>query len=772
MAALDIKLAARATNPKPIEEGVAGPQWRVLDRLEKTAIGTRRAGGVVTVRRREPASCLLFGPYWQLPAGNYRLRFRCRSGRPRMPGQPVLGVEIIAMNRVQLAWLDLTAEELEAETGSLAFTVPPVLGLGAGDESRLEFRFFHMGNAALTIGEAELLSKDETEHEPPPRRWRLLGRLERSLIAKHTADGVTIRQAARPGPFLDGGRPFLQLPRGRYRLSFRCVVGTARMPSQPVLGVEVLASRRWREGRFWDWRPLVGMSPQSGIQQSVADFTEMELQHGCGSVGFIVPAGLSLESGQEVLFGFRFVHFRNADLTIGAVELEQAAENDASPVLRREWRLLGRLNKGAIGARAAEGVRVRRDEPAGALLYGGRPDLLLAPGAYQLSFCCRAGPPRNISEPVLAVEVAARARLLEPRLRPSIFGPRSLVHVQRAFTAEELQSGSATIDFAVPTVLSDDRDQGVRVEFRFKHLANADLEISAVTLREAGPAEPFSIDQPRGPAKTKRTKILIIGNCQAQSVHEAFARTGALNSWLDARYHFVGLQTELHELGRTELEEAEVLLVQDIRDWEQYPLRPYVREDLRIVKFPLLHFASLWPFDHYNGPGDREAYEREWPNLTFLYQDGLLARLRKEIPDPKQRLDAYRSLSLDGVVNYVRLHDFEKRRLTAMDQQFGLEIGRFILDNFQQRQLFYTTNHPNGQITGMLMRYLLKELEINDVHPSAASLDHLKRLQVPVHPKVAKALGVKWAGERTRYLYGGERITWETYVKRYIEHYG
>ena len=41
-----------------------------------------------------------------------------------------------------------------------------------------------------------------------------------------------------------------------------------------------------------------------------------------------------------------------------------------------------------------------------------------------------------------------------------------------------------------------------------------------------------------------------------------------------------------------------------------------------------------------------------------------------------------------------------------------------------------------------------------------------------MHPKVAQALGVKWAGENTKYLYGGERITWETYVRRYIDHYG
>src|SRR5260370_38281738 len=78
--------------------------WHVLGRLEKTAIGIRGAGGVTSVRRREPAGCLLFGPYWQLRAGSYRLRFRCRPGKPRLPSGSVLGVRVIPINRGQLAW--------------------------------------------------------------------------------------------------------------------------------------------------------------------------------------------------------------------------------------------------------------------------------------------------------------------------------------------------------------------------------------------------------------------------------------------------------------------------------------------------------------------------------------------------------------------------------------------------------------------------------------------------------------------------------------------
>ena len=191
-------VVAEATVGAIASEQEPPSHWHVLARLEKTAIGTRSADGITSVRRREPAGCLLFGPYWQLRAGPYRLSFRCRPGKPRLPSEPVLGVEVIAMNRVQLAWRDLTAAELQDETASLDFAVPPILGLGAGDEARLEFRFFHLGNADLTITAVDLQrTRIGRRVRLAARMWRMLGRL-------------------------DGARPFLQLPAGHYRLEIRC----------------------------------------------------------------------------------------------------------------------------------------------------------------------------------------------------------------------------------------------------------------------------------------------------------------------------------------------------------------------------------------------------------------------------------------------------------------------------------------------------------------------------------------------------------------------
>src|SRR5438067_3090233 len=710
------------------------PQWHVLGRLEKTTIGSRGAGGVTSVRRREPPGCLLFGPYWQLRAGPYRLSFRCRPGKPRLPSEPVLGVEVIAMNRVQLAWRDLTAAELQGEAASLDFTVPPILGLGAGDEARLEFRFFHLGNAGLTITAVDLQGVENIETPPPPPRiWRMLGRL-------------------------DGGRSFLQLPAAYYRVEIRGDGRPPQMAGRPVLGVEITTRRRWQDARWWSWNSLFGLPQSGGLQLAWRDFTSAELRCGAASFDFEVPTELALEGGQEIVIGFHLIRLDTTRPTVKAVDLRQITEAEAAPA-PREWRLLGRLAKGRIGTRKADCVAVRHSEPADCFLCGGWPRLRLPTSRYRLNVCCRAGQPRVVSQPVLAVEVISTKGRASRGLRAWC-----------EFTAEALAAEWASLDFDVPPELSCESKDEIGLEFKFWHLGNADLTVSAVNLREIG--EENSPERTPKLISRQRTRVLIIGNCQAQTVHEALVRSGEFDERLDVKYHFVGLHQNLHEVGKAELESSDILLVQDIRDWESYPLRPYIRDGVRIIKFPLLHFASLWPFDHYNGPGDKQAYEREWPNLTFLYHDGLLARLRKEIPDREERLLAYRSLSVDGINNFTRLHDFEKRRLMAMDKQFGCEIGQFILDHFQKRRLFYTTNHPNGQILGMLMQYLLRELEMDRGYRPSSTLDHLRRLQVPVHPKVAQALGVTWATESTKYLYGGEQITWETYVRHYIDHYG
>jgi hypothetical protein len=600
--------------PLPPEEAANRETCRdVLGLLESARIGRRAPDGTITVRRGEPAGCVLYGPYLYLPQGRYRLRFRCRVATPRFTAQPALGVDVVVLNRFQVLWRDFTAAELDGGTGSLDFTVASEHSLEGGNEGRFEFRFFHLGNAGFAI---TAISLDRLPAAASPMaersRWRLLGRLQKTWRGHRGHDGaVKIMRAEPAGLVLYGAWPYLRLPGGTYRLVVQADAGSPRRSDAAALAVEVHGNARWRDRTALT--ALRRHPATCGVRQIMCEATAAELAGGPIALDFTVPDQLALEAGADAPFDVRLYHHGNAALTIRAVDLVQ---------LDRE------------------------------------------------------------------VPVAA------PRLRPS-----------------------------------------------------------------------------------GRHSVVIVGNCQSETLRQGFVRSEALNRRFDVKYHFVQLPQNLHEYAARDLEGCDILLIQDIRLWDEFPLRDCVRPGAAVLRFPLVRFASLWPFDAWNGPGDNEAYDREAPNLTFPYLDGLLGRLRREIPDPEARLAAYRSLQLPaglpGVVNYRRLHQLEERRLAGIDKEFGIDIGGFTLDNFRSRRLFHTTVRPNWEVFTRLMQLMARLVGVTEPIRLGEGVDAvLRNPQVPVHPKVARDLGVKWAGEKTRYLDRGREITWETYIRRYIEHYG
>ena len=108
-----------------------------------------------------------------------------------------------------------------------------------------------------------------------------------------------------------------------------------------------------------------------------------------------------------------------------------------------------------------------------------------------------------------------------------------------------------------------------------------------------------------------------------------------------------------------------------------------------------------------------------------------------------------------------------------MDRKFGFAIGAFILENFRTRRIFHTTVRPNWQVFSLLMQSVAKSVGVTAPIALDESYDtSLRNPQIPVHPKVARDLGVRWADEGTRYLNRGLDVTWESYIRSYIEHYG
>src|SRR6202040_2610544 len=189
------------------------------------------------------------------------------------------------------------------------------------DAGRFEFRFFHFTNASLAITEVELeWLSGEARGATGRRRWRMLGRLQKSWIGFRGRDGgVTVSRAMPAGCLLYGGWPYLRLARGHYRLTVRVSGAKPRDTRQAVLGIEVFADSRWRRGA--GVRQLSRFPESDGIPQVQQDFTAAEIACGTVSVDFSVPTDLALETGADAPLDMRLHHYGNAALRIAAVDL-------------------------------------------------------------------------------------------------------------------------------------------------------------------------------------------------------------------------------------------------------------------------------------------------------------------------------------------------------------------------------------------------------------------------------------------------------------------
>jgi hypothetical protein len=271
--------------------------------------------------------------------------------------------------------------------------------------------------------------------------------------------------------------------------------------------------------------------------------------------------------------------------------------------------------------------------------------------------------------------------------------------------------------------------------------------------------------------KDAHRTIGFIGNCQTELLHRAFSRVvpaGEIRSF----YHFFDVPEAERAAGAEALAQCDDLLVQDVKNFEDYDLKEAIPAGANIIRCPVIWFAAPWPYDDFNGLRDNHARGLDDPSLhTTTYYDGALGKLRKLVPDPEARLAAYRVLDVPGLVRPERILDFETRRLEGLDARFGTTIGKVILDGFRREQLFYTVNRPCGSLLAMLLDYVLAGLKIDLALPPMPELDEFRSIQAPVHPRIAEALGMTWVDEGRTYQVRDEVMNWEAYVRAYIARY-
>jgi hypothetical protein len=516
--------------------------------------------------------------------------------------------------------------------------------------------------------------------------------------------------------------PYWPLGAGHWCLDFACTDIDAPDDTTVFLGVEVLVDNR--------------------VFLAVADYGRVDLRDGRGRLRFEVPSALALGSATPGQVEFRFLTYGRASFVLTTAEVRACPDGAAAPDGRLQWRLSARARVSALPlARTGDGGRWR---PGRRIRF--QPELRLPQGRYVLSFAVERRPVAGGTVQVavsLGTQVQLRRRFELPQARTE-----------------------CTLTFDVPAAHAFDHGTADDLELSFAGLSpRRATDIRLVRIGDSDAAEaPAIVGDPR-------TRIVVIGNCQAELLTAGFSRLWRPRG-LSAKYHFVGLPQRFHASGRADLAQADIVLIQDISDFELYPLKAEIPDRVETHRFPMLRHSTPWPFDTHNGLPDRMAEAREASEPFFLNMDGVLGRLRREVADPAERFDRYRRLDIDWLPNVERLARFEERRLLALDRTFGVTLGAYILENYKRRPVFHSIAHP----TDALFRELLQHLAGLAGHKRAwlplRSMGGLGNVEVPVHPLVARRVGMDWATETRLYWFRNQRVTWADYTRRYIEHFG
>ena len=275
-------------------------------------------------------------------------------------------------------------------------------------------------------------------------------------------------------------------------------------------------------------------------------------------------------------------------------------------------------------------------------------------------------------------------------------------------------------------------------------------------------------------------KLIIYGNCQAGAASDVLRLVPEIAEDWEIVLHDLWQTGEALKRQIADFADAEMLLLQDVRNWRHHPLRNALPAGLRVVRFPFIYVAALWPFDAFIA-GDDAAMAGEMAALgragaspvPFGFQDAVLGRLRAEIADPEERLRRYRALEFENPPDLIRYAEFEAARLLDGDRRTGMSIGRFVIDRYRNQRLFHAIVHPAAELIEQLASEILPRMGIKVARADVPcfSNDYMRAYQVPLHPEVIRSLGLTWVTPDSRYAQpNGNTLTFDEYYGRYVRY--
>lgn len=176
----------------------------------------------------------------------------------------------------------------------------------------------------------------------------------------------------------------------------------------------------------------------------------------------------------------------------------------------------------------------------------------------------------------------------------------------------------------------------------------------------------------------------------------------------------------------------------------------------RSLCVPNMFFTGYWPtWSGREGFNFRCSYLDELIDKGLPSEDALVLYLRA---DMAARFD------LDEILEASLNKEREREKLTPIKY---LDV---ILNNYRDKRLYNTINHPGSMLMNHAARGVLTELGFDA--PDDAVLDALGEpfgeFELPIHPRVAEHFGWEFAGPDTEYNIYGIPMTFARYAANYM----
>lgn len=275
-----------------------------------------------------------------------------------------------------------------------------------------------------------------------------------------------------------------------------------------------------------------------------------------------------------------------------------------------------------------------------------------------------------------------------------------------------------------------------------------------------------------------KPSLIVFGNCQAEIIKGYFDRFPSLCDAYDivyARSYNHPVEGAAPPLSADLLERCAILLEQKgIR--EEFGQSAMLPETCLIRRFPTLGLKLLWPLECYD---DRNRPEEGFPFGRFPYGDRVALQLAREGWTGEAGLRRYREASRPELGDLNRLLQEETERLTGTDALCDISMGDYILKNFRQKRLFWTSNHPTLDLLVDAFDALMRTMPLSE--PTLEGYDrvlddlraesHFQDYHQPIHPTVAEHFGLEWCSSEMSYNYHN-RAQWnfEEFMIRYLKY--